>query len=442
MTRDRWGNPLSCGQAALPAVEALTLKMLAFQVDPIADADALIAEHPDCAMAYAVRAGAIVTALDPAFGPELERTIAMAEPAMRHANDRERGHLAAAQAWLEGDLRRATEGWGAVAMANPRDALATQLAQAGDFFLGQSQMLRDRVARVLPHWTQGVPDRGFVLGMHAFGLEECGNYAAAEAEGREALGLNPQDGWAAHAVAHVMEMTGRTEEGMAFLRSTSGGWSPGSGFAFHNWWHLALYHLEARDLDGAIRLYDETVATSGFEAAVQMVDGSGLLWRLHLLGAELGGRWEALAAHWRTRIEAPAAFNDVHAMMAFVGAGDRDSQATLLARMDRTARGSDGNAAVTREVGMPICRGLSAFGRGAFGVAAAEILPVRGIAVRMGGSHAQRDILSWTLVEAALCSGDARLAEAMIAERLAAKPDSALNGAWARQAGMTGQLAA
>lgn len=205
---------------------------------------------------------------------------------------------------------------------------------------------------------------------------------------------------------------------------------------------MALFHLESRDLAAALRLYDETVASTGFVAATQMVDGSGLLWRLHLLGADVGDRWETLAAHWRTRIEGGVAFNDVHAMMAFVGAGDRDSQAALLARMMRTARGDDLNAAVTQEVALPVCRGLSAFGRGAYAVATTEILPMLGISARMGGSHAQRDVLSWTLVEAALGAGDSLLAGAIVAERLAAKPASALNRAWARRASSGLRMAA
>src|SRR3712207_7255120 len=53
--------------------------------------------------------------------------------------------------------------------------------------------------------------------------------------------------------------------------------------------------------------------------------------------------------------------------------------------------------------------------------AVAQLLPIRGKANRFGGSHAQRDVFSWTLMEAALRLGNGKLAEAMAAERLAAK---------------------
>jgi hypothetical protein len=58
------------------------------------------------------------------------------------------------------------------------------------------------------------------------------------------------------------------------------------------------------------------------------------------------------------------------------------------------------------------------------------MLPLRGKASRFGGSHAQRDVFSWTLTEAAIRAGDRALAETLAAERLALKPDSPLNRDW------------
>jgi hypothetical protein len=90
-----------------------------------------------------------------------------------------------------------------------------------DFFLGDSIMLRDRPAQVLPHWNNGVPGFGYLLGMYAFGLEETANYSRAEDIGRHALALNPRDPWAVHAVQHVFEMQGRVHDGMQWFQATS-----------------------------------------------------------------------------------------------------------------------------------------------------------------------------------------------------------------------------
>jgi tetratricopeptide (TPR) repeat protein len=434
-TADQWGNAVTgATPATVRGLEAATVKLHAYQADPIADIDAVIAEQPGCAMAHAFRAGVLATALDKAFEPELLRSLEAAEALAPGANDRERGHIAAARAWADGDYARAVESWGRTAIENPRDGLAIQFAHIGDFALGHSHMLRDRVARALPHW-RGAPGQGFIIGMHAFGLEESGDYAAAEEAGREALALDGQDGWAAHAVAHVMEMTGRAGEGVSFLRETATEWAPGSMFAFHNWWHLALFHLDHGDVPEALRLFDEDISAGNFGQALELVDGSALLWRLHALGHSVGDRWERLAEGWRARIaDGYYVFNDLHAMMVFVGTGDAAAQRELLANVERAAaRPSGTNAMMAREVGLPACRGFAAFGRGDYAEAVAQLLPVRAKANRFGGSHAQRDVFSWTLTEAALRLGDKPLADAMAAERLAAKPDSPINLAWARR---------
>ena len=83
--------------------------------------------------------------------------------------------------------------------------------------------------------------------MYAFGLEETGDYARAEEVGRRAVELNARDAWASHAVAHVMEMQARLDEGISWLETTSRSWARDNGFAYHNHWHLALYHLDLGD---------------------------------------------------------------------------------------------------------------------------------------------------------------------------------------------------
>ncbi len=432
MALDKWGSPVSVrNAAALRGLERAIEKLNAYQADPVAEIDAVIAEHPDFAMAHAFRAGVFATAADKTFDGELRKSLAAAEALAGTANDRERGHIAAAAAWARGDFARATETWGRTAIAFPRDILAIQLAQLGDFYHGYSFMLRDRVARVLPHWTRDVPGYGFIQGMYAFGLEEAGEYGRAEAAGREAVALNPQDGWAVHAVAHVLEMTGRAGEGISWIRDTAPGWAPGSLFGYHNWWHLALFYIENGDRDAALKLFDDSVSAGGFGQALELVDGAALLWRLNLLGQDVGERWKTVVDNWRARIgHGYYAFNDLHAMMAMVAAGDDKGQAELLRTVEAAANGGGTNAMMSREVGLPACRGLAAFGRGDYVAAVDHLLPLRATAGRFGGSHAQRDIFAWTLIEAALRGGDGTLAQALIAERTAAKPASALTRAW------------
>ncbi|MEO8752733.1 MAG: tetratricopeptide repeat protein [Casimicrobiaceae bacterium] len=433
---DQRGNPISyAGRQAIDALDHAFDLLHAYQADPLAEVDRIILDHPDFALAHAFRAGALATTTDKAFEPELVKSVEAAEALLPQANDRERMHIAAVRAWLDGDWERAVEQWGRASIAYPRDLLALQYAHVGDFCLGHSHMLRDRVARVLPHWNRAMPGYGFVAGMHAFGLEEAGDYAQAEARGREAVALNEQDGWAVHAVAHVMEMQGRAAEGAGFLAAGVDAWAPNSMFAFHLWWHQALFHLDGNDAPAALKLFDEKISAAGFGQALELLDGSSLLWRLALLGHDVGDRWHGLAEKWQTRIDdAYYAFNDVNAMMAFVGAGNGEAQERQLETVKRAGAGTGTNALMSREIGVAACAGFGAFGRGDYAQAIELLLPLRAKANRFGGSHAQRDMFSWTLTEAAIRLGNRALADAFSAERLSWKPESPLNRSWAARA--------
>ena len=228
----------------------------------------------------------------------------------------------------------------------PRDAFAIQSAHLMDFFRGDALNLRNRVSRVLPHWSPSVPGYSYILGMHAFGLEECNQYAQAEETGRRALALQPKDGWAVHAVTHVMEMQGRIDEGIAWLESREADWAPDNGFAFHNYWHLALYYLDRHRYDDVLALYDTRVHPEPPEYALQLLDATALFWRLHLEGVDLGDRAEVLAENWARRLDAERgyyAFNDMHAMMAFAMTGREAEAARLMADLEwtRAARHRD-----------------------------------------------------------------------------------------------------
>jgi hypothetical protein len=117
--------------------------------------------------------------------------------------------VAALWAWSGGDLLTAGAHWEAILLDYPTDILALRLQHFATFWTGNSVALRDGMARALPAWDERTPGYSYVLGMYAFGLEEAGEYAMAEARGKHAVELNPDDLWAIHAVAHVLEMQGR-----------------------------------------------------------------------------------------------------------------------------------------------------------------------------------------------------------------------------------------
>jgi tetratricopeptide (TPR) repeat protein len=397
-------------------------------LDPFATIQAALELDPGFAAGHCLRAGLIVTATDASLVPLLRDSVEAVEALGRRANDRERAHIAAARKWLAGDFAGSVRAYGDILLDFPRDLLALQVAHVGDFYLGASTMLRDRIAQVLPHWDASTPGFGYVLGMHAFGLEETSLYAKAEDTGRRALEFNRRDPWAVHAVTHVMEMQGRLRDGIDWLTSREADWSRENGFAFHNWWHLALFYLDLGENVQALDLYDRRVRPTPSQAPLEMLDASALLWRLGLRDMDVGARWERLADAWApTAEQAYYAFNDVHAVMAFVGAKRFAQAQRVVAALERKAAGSDTNAMMSRDVGLPLARALIAFASGAYADCVSQLLPIRTIANRFGGSHAQRDLIHLTLAEAALRSDNQRLARALAAERTQLKPTSPFN---------------
>ncbi len=434
--KDNRGVPVSTTSLkSLERLEQACDLMNGYFNDPFAVIDEALAEDPQFIMGHCFRAAFMATATDKTFLPEIRRSVEAAEALAGKANDRERGHIAGARAWLESDYDRVADHYQRVLLDHPRDLMALQLVHLRDFLTGQAMMLRDRPARTMPAWDESVPGYNYVLGMHAFGLEESGDYARAEERGRQAVALQPRDSWAVHAVAHVLEMQNRTSEGIDWINRGSDYWSGDNGFAYHNWWHLALFHLDRGDTAEVLALYDRLIRNTGSTMPMELIDAAALLWRLHLMGVGVGQRWKEVADKYEATAEdGHYAFNDLHAMFAFAAEGRTTAAERLLATLARRAEATDWNGIATRTVGLPLAQAIDAFAKGRYAQAVETLLRVRPIAYRFGGSHAQRDILSLTLVEAALRGGQGQVAQAMAGERTELKPLSGVNRLLAQRA--------
>jgi hypothetical protein len=434
MSDDLQGNVLSGASQTGATQFAAALQQLSnYAGDPLAVAEQLIAAEPGFVMAHALKAWLYLLGTDAKAAKAAKAFIAEAEGL--EADTRERGHMAAVRALAEGRFHEASRIIEDVSAEHPRDLLALIGGHQLDFFTGNSRMLRDRISRAMPHWSPATPGYHSMLGMHAFGLEEMGDYAQAEAKGHEALALQRFDGWARHAIAHVMEMQGRHDDGIQLMRDDIEGWTKDSFFAVHNWWHLALYHLETGDETAVLDLADGPITSVAQSQMLDLIDASALLWRLQLRGIEPGkARWQALAKRYEELwVPGYYAFNDLHAVMAFLGAGRQDLVEETLAAQG--AAEAD-NIAFSGDVGLPLMQGFIAFDRGDYRHAISLMRPVRNRAVQFGGSHAQRDVIDLTLLEAALRGGDTALAQALAAERLQAKHDSPLATLFARRSGL------
>ena len=430
-TTDPRGVPVtSHSSAATAGYERALVQSLSYVGDPVATMQETLAAHPEFPLGHILIAGLALMMTERGELALAAEHIKSAEAMMDDATDRERRLLAAVTKMHAGDWLAASRAWDALLTDYPRDALALQLGHLTDFYCGDSGNLRDRVARAICHWDADTPGYSYVLGMYAFGLEECNEFARAEECARAALDLEACDCWAVHALAHVCEMQGRYGEGMKMYRERLVDWTKDNSFRYHNWWHLALYHLEDEDFAAALQVYDDEILPAHCAVALQLCDASALLWRLQLHEVDVADRWSRLAAMWYEKLPTERgyyAFNDMHAMMAFAYAG-RDAECRdLLAAVTVSANGDGTNAMMSAVVGLPACEAMLAFREARYDDAIARLLPLRPLAARFGGSNAQRDVLTQTLLEAAIRGGRKTLAQSILGERKMHKIDTPLS---------------
>lgn len=435
MVTDRQSNPLSGATSSAAALfDAAVRSFNIYCGDPLASLDEAIADSPAFAQAHLLKAFILALATEPAATAQAG-DIAAAIRTMQ-LNEREASQLASLEQVLAGNWVAAACAMDFHNMRHPRDLAGLQVGHLMDFYRGSARDLRDRVARVLPQWSADVPGYHAVVAMYAFGLEEAGDYARAEDAGRRALDLEPLDGWAHHAVAHVMEMQGRAQDGIGWMTAREPHWArDDSFFKVHNWWHRALFHLDLGQSGQALELYDGPIRIARSHVALDLVDASALLWRMHLCGIDVGDRWQELSLCWDEHADGQLyPFNDLHAAMACLGAGRDRRLGELTEAMHASAAGSAETAQWIRGIGLPLIQGFTAFWRGEYQACVEALHPLRFVAHNFGGSHAQRDVVDWTLTEAALRANRPHVAAALVQERMALKPHSAVNREFARRA--------
>lgn len=341
------------------------------------------------------------------------------------------GHLAAAADRL--DIRLG---------AAPDALLLIKLSQALRFMRGDLPGMARLTTATIARISDRTPGYGFVLGCHAFTLEESGDYGRAERVGRAAVEREPHDAWGLHAVAHVYEMTGRSTAGIDWLEATRAAWSGCNNFAFHVAWHLALFHLEAGDTERVLALYDAEVRPLPTDDFRDVANAVSLLWRLGQHGVDVGARWEELAEiARRRRTETTLIFASLHNLLALKGSGDETAASELAEAIGRHGLfGTDDQASVAGSVGADLARVIV---DGAGGAAVPEIarrLPA------IGGSHAQRDVFVRTLAVAAASGGDAeatmRVSAIRCEQRRADRFEASLRAALERTRAPAGAAAA
>ena len=435
MHLDARGLPVSTASAeAAAAYDHLVTGYLTYRADTPGRLTALLEADPDFALGHCMQGYFAMLGFKQAIIPVAIQAVRTAQSLAAGATPRERSHIAALSAWAEGELDRAIAVWESILRDHPHDAVAFRLAHFVNFWLGRPQDMVASVERVIPAWSEDIPGYPMILGCRCFALEEAGNYLGAEPSGRRAIELDPGDLWAAHAVAHVLEMQGRRSEGIEWLTMLAPNWEGSHNLQHHLWWHCALFMLEHGEHAGVLELYDTrfrnlagplTVASPDVYIDVQ--NAVSMLFRLQRLGVDVGNRWEELADKAEVRIgDCVSAFTLPHWLMALTATGRTAAAERMVGAMRAFAKGRGTVPPIVRDYVLPIAEAQLAHAAGRHKEAVALMRPAIGGMYRLGGSHTQQDVLEQLFVDAALKAGstaDIRLALERVAGRRAIPPE-------------------
>lgn len=393
--------------------------ILSHSADAGVHLNAVIDGDPDFALAQAIRGVSclLLGRREMVSVAQEAHAAAVAAARRRMPTAREMAFVDALGYWLAGHPSKAGVLIQEQLDKHPTDALAMKMVHAILFVMGDPKGMRKSIEGVLGHWD-GHQAHGYLMGCHAFSLEETGDYALAEKIGRKGVELAPRDAWGLHAVAHVYDMTGRADQGLKWLDGREESWAHCNNFRFHVWWHRALMHLDMGEYDAALDLYDREVRAEQTDDYRDISNGASMLSRLEIEGVDVGNRWEELAdISERRSNDGVLAFADLHYLLALIG-GERETAVKTLVGNMAKARNADGEASkIIHHPGHDVALGLQEFASGNFPAAWIQLREARGGLQAIGGSHAQRDVFQRITIEAAIRGGYLDAAQMLLDER-------------------------
>ena len=413
MQTDRYGNPLTTASTAArdAYVEGCDL-LLAQWTGGVEAFDRALAADPDFPLAHAGRARALQLGSDVVGA---KAAIATAR-SFKDLAERDVSHIALfdmllnAPAGALAHVQRHVARW-------PTDALVAATATNIAGLIGISGRVErereqlDFLVALAPHYN----DDWWFNGHYGMALSELGHHGPARPLIERALTTRPANAGAAHGWAHYLYETGAAETAIAFITPWVKDYPRGGTLYGHLHWHLAMAHLGQGRVEEGLHLFDTAFAADDYQppAFVKMLDAPAFLWR-----AELAGHPRDVARWKRVRDFAHATFPnpgfnfvDWHVALTDAAVGEdvepRSHQIETLIAAERYPAGATIPAAA---------RGFAAFERGDYAAAISAFESMVDEKVRMAGSQAQLDLVSFTLLKAYLAAGrmdDARRLVAM-----------------------------
>lgn len=418
--RDAVGLEVSTDDVvAIAAIDHFRVELLGLGLG-VGDIVAAAADRPDEVLIQAYAACLGLYGQCPAGDRDATAHLALANEAAARANARERAFVAALDDWLGRRTEDATAKLEALLAEWPRDLVAAKVLEFMYFLLGQHYS-GPRFLRAMRSIESPNAESGYFHSMLSFALELCGRYDEALRAAERAVALEPNNSWAHHTMAHVYLRTGAIDAGISALEAQSAIWlAAGQAVHSHNFWHLALMHLENRDAAKAYGFLHRPILDDRPHILVQMVDAASLLWRLEMAGhAVPDADWQALADEVAEHARhAYTAFNSAHLVYALARAGRDEALAEALRAIEGEIAGlAPAEQEVWRAVGLALLQGCIAHARRDFAAAAAHLGPLMGppeSVVRAGGSDAQVDLFRQAYLHSLIESGQRSAARAYL----------------------------
>ncbi len=436
MQQDIFGQDISLTQSSLAQDwDGVQLAVLAHGAAAGTYLGKLLDGAPEFSMAQAIKGLSLLMLGRRELQPMAHDALVAAKEFYADALPRERLYVDALEVWLAGHPSHAAACMERVLDHHPTDALAMKLSHGIRFIMGDSHGMRKSVERVMPAYGTDHAAHGYLLGCHAFALEETGSYERAEIIGRQALWTAPDDAWGLHAVAHVHDMTGNAAGGLEWLKGREDAWAHCNNFRYHVWWHKALMHLDLGQMDEALQLYDHEVRKDKTDDYRDISNATSLLMRLELEGVDVKNRWEELSDLCANRTEdGSLIFADLHYLLALAGRDKKAETSRMIARIH-----ADGERSATEpeqrmaNPGATTALGLEAFGEGDYSLAFKHLSHARKSFPLAGGSHAQRDVFERVTIDAGIRAGQWGTVEEILNDRCAIRGGRDDNYALARR---------
>ena len=417
---DRSKHPLSTDDTVaatyLQAVENL-LRAGPRLVDGFRDA---LRQDPDFALAKIGEARALAIYGD---GASARAAAADAVRLAASATPREQQHVQALALAVNGKSHEALIAIRRHVQDYPTDAMVLQPALSAFGIIGFSGRI-DRARELLELVDALAPyydDDWWFSSVRAYAEVDGGRVDDAESRVLLSLEAMPSNANAAHVRSHVYYEKNQHDAAAAFLKRWLNDNAKEVLLRGHLAWHLALTELGLGNRQAAWAIFDEEIVgpLRGTSASTVpplniLTDCASFLWRAELLGeAKANDDWRLLAELAKSRFpSAGLAYADIHSAMAFAQTDDAQAMGKL--RSDLAAIVA---AVPAAGVAAAMCAAIHAYRARQWREVVAALRPVMAETVRLGGSHAQLDIVDRTMLKALQMLDDAEPLSVMTRER-------------------------